>query len=273
MNEKRFVLSMSHQYFEKKEKFHRMLNGYNLIRMRLERKKMGVTSGILHSKLCSKWNKNLSTHHRKQTNKQQPANWIYLARLPWQNKRFSNVFQLKSNNNRKKKKNKKTDKTTIQTQRSKWTVSNGGLMRSKLFACAIQNTTHRIRAINVRRGLLNRITYSLPNTHTYTNTAVHTDQTDNTNARAVVSSPHTSDGELNASLNYRHRLCDTPIKPNERTRGRKNSTTAYKLEKREWKTTVCGWLSWLRCMHVLATFVWNSSLSAAENTVSFTSIV
>ena len=39
MNEKRFDrLSMSHQYFEKKEKFHRMLNGYNLIRMRLEKK-------------------------------------------------------------------------------------------------------------------------------------------------------------------------------------------------------------------------------------------
>lgn len=85
--------------------------------------------------------------------------------------------------------------------------------------------------------------------HAHTSTAVHTDQTVNTNARAVVSSPYTSDGELNASLNYR--LCDTAIKPNERE---EEAQARERKKGNEKRLCVTGWVGCGVCMFLLHLF-------------------
>lgn len=114
-------------------------------------------------------------------------------------------------------------------------------MGNELFACVI----HRNRVLNVRRLALNIITCSPP--HPKQNRAIpshkrlleiHTHPTGNCCERVV-------------ELSFRY------------------DTAAMKKKIKKKKGTLCGWCA----VHVLVTFVWNSSLSAAENTVSFASIL
>lgn len=104
---------MSHQYFEKKENI-----SQNVERLQFNsyafRKKIGCNKRYFAFKTMFQMEQEFMYIHTLE-NKQQPANWIYLALLPWQNKRRSNVLQLKSNNNRKKTKNTKQRSNTSTT--------------------------------------------------------------------------------------------------------------------------------------------------------------
>lgn len=114
------------------------------------------------------------------------------------------------------------------------------LMGSELFACVI----HRKRVLNVRRVALNIITCSPPQTK---------------HCRAIPSHRRLLEIHTHPTGN-----CERVVELSLRM-----ILLRWKRKMKRKKGTLCGWCA----VHVLVTFVWNSSLSAAENIVSFASIL